>query len=142
MTRLNVINQGTNTYCGPAVLSSITGISTDEAARLVNEVRKLPPNTSVRGVYSHELDSAFRKLGYKVNEQDFPRKTSIYSCMFYITKPGIYLFYIPHHVIAIEITDDKKRYIIDNHTKKPLNLSVSSRLGQKVLTATRISKDA
>lgn len=139
--KLQPVNQASNTYCGPAVLSSITGISTDEAANLINQIRKVSPSTSVRGVWPLELDEAFRRLGYKVQEMDFPRKTSIYSTMFYITKPGIYLFYIPHHVISIEITEDNKRYIIDNHTKKPLNLSVSARLGQKVLTATRISKD-
>ena len=139
MTSLKQINQGVNTFCGPSVLSAIAGITTDEAAVLINEIRKTP-HASVRGVYSHELDAAFRSLGYKVYEQDFPRKTSIYSCMFFITKPGVYLFYIPHHVIAIEIAEDGKRYIIDNHTKKPLNLSVSARLSQPVLTATRIVK--
>jgi len=51
---------------------------------------------------------------------------------------GVYLFYVINHVVAIEIGEDGKRYIIDNHTKSPLTLGSSSRLTQKVLAVVKV----
>lgn len=140
MTNLKIVNTVENTFCGPAVISSIAGISTDEAAKLINQVRHVAPDTKVIGVFNHELREVFRGLGYKTEDMRDFYGQSIYSSMFSLNNAGIYLFYVPGHVIVIEIADDGKRYLVDNHTKKPLNLGVSSRLGQRVKWVTRISK--
>lgn len=137
---LNPVNQGENKYCGPAVLSSITGISTDEAERIINSVRNVDVSRKVTGVWANELRKALEILGWK--SYDIPKvgRRSIFSCMMTMNSPGVYLFYIPHHVLAIEIGNDGKRYILDNHTKKALSLSNSARLGQRVLAVVKVEK--
>lgn len=136
---INPINQGKNQFCGPAVLSSIAGISTDEAEGIINSLRNHSIDRHVTGVYSHELNKAFEKLGWKVYQIPRTAGRSIYLLMLTMTEPGIYLFYLHTHVVAIEI-DGNKRYLIDNHTKSPLNLSSSARLGQKVIGVVKLER--
>lgn len=137
---LNNINTGENKFCGPAVISAIAGISTDEAEKVINKVRNYNLDRRVTGVWANELRKALEILGWKAYDIWGVNGKSIYSLMFTITKPGIYLFYIHSHVVGIEICEDGKRYIIDNQTKKPLNLSSSARLGQRVIAVTRIER--
>lgn len=40
MTSLNPVTQGFNKYCGPAVLSIVTGKSTDECADAISRVTR------------------------------------------------------------------------------------------------------
>lgn len=138
---LQEINKGKNDFCGPAVLSSITGISTDEAEKVINTVRGSKSlDRRVTGVWQHELNSAFEYLGWNVYHIPNVANKSIYFLMMTMSEVGVYLFYLPSHVIAIEIAADGKRYIVDNHTKRPLGLSNSARLGQKVLAVVKVEK--
>lgn len=137
---INPIKQGNNTFCGPAVISAITGISTDEAEAVINSVRGKDSDRKVTGVYNNELSKAFESLGWKAYNIPGVYGRTIYSLMFTMSIPGVYLFFVSHHVIAIEITISGRRYIIDNHTKNPLNLSNSARIGQKVIGVTRLEK--
>ena len=138
--QIKPINEGNNKFCGPAVLSAIAGITTDEAEKLINSVRNVKEDRKVTGVYNHELNASFEKLGYKVYHLPSTHGRSIYFLMMNISSPGIYLFYVHGHVVAIEIETSGKRYLIDNNTKSPLNLSSSARLGQKVIGVVKLEK--
>ena len=140
MTNLNTINTGENKFCGPSVISAIAGISTDEAEKVINSARNYNLDRRVTGVTNHELNAAFEKLGYKIYHIPGVGRKSIFSLMYSMSAVGIYLFYVSYHVVAIEISSDGKRYLIDNHSKKPLNLSNSARLGQKVLAVVKLEK--
>lgn len=56
--------KGGNRWCGPAVISFISGISTDEASLLV---RSQTGRRKVTGIYTAEVDRALRALGYKLS---------------------------------------------------------------------------
>jgi len=140
MTNLNTINTGENKYCGPAVLSAICGISTDEAEKVINSVTNHNLDRRVTGVWNHELNAAFESLGWKAYQIPGVGRKSIFSLMYTMSAVGIYLFYLSSHVVAIEISSDGKRYLIDNQSKKPLNLSNSARLGQKVVGVVKLER--
>ncbi len=136
---LSPIKQGSNQYCGPAVISSITGKSTDEIARMVQQLRGKARPVSV--MYSSEIRAILEQCGYVCYDLILTKGTSI----FYLLQtrkflPGIYLFYVPGHVVVLEFTSEGLSYIVDNHTKSPLTLSASSRLTQRVLSFVKVEK--
>lgn len=53
--------KGQNRYCGPAVISFIAGIDTDEAAHLI---RHQTGKRAVRGTHTYQVRDALRALGY------------------------------------------------------------------------------
>lgn len=55
---------GKNRYCGPAAISAITGISTDDAAAVVRHLH--PGRGPVKGMHNSELVGALEKLGARV----------------------------------------------------------------------------
>ena len=66
--KLNAVNHGTkatdkNRYCGPSVISAVTGLTTGEAARLI---RAVTGKASVKGTYASELIGAFAKCNIEV----------------------------------------------------------------------------
>lgn len=137
-----VQNQDMNRFCGPAVISSIVGITSAQAEELILQVRnkKRETTTGVKGVWSDELAEVFKRLEYNVTYLPRVRGYSIYTLMMVVKEPGVYIFFVPHHVIAIEIGSNGDRYICDNQSKKPLSLSSSARLGQRVTCVMRIEK--
>ena len=52
MTNLKAVNVGMNKYCGPAVLSILTGKSTDECARVISSING---SYNVAGVQLNDL---------------------------------------------------------------------------------------
>lgn len=56
---------GRNSYCGPAAISTITGASTDLAAKLI---RRKTGAQSVKGAYFSDLAYAFDCLGFKASD--------------------------------------------------------------------------
>ena len=66
--KINPVNNGTkktdrNRFCGPAVISSITKMTTAEAARLI---RHFTGERKVTGTHTHDLISSFNACGVKV----------------------------------------------------------------------------
>ena len=55
--------KASNRYCGPAILSILTGLDTTETARLL---RHVGGRTRIRGTYTHEVERALSKLGYSM----------------------------------------------------------------------------
>lgn len=135
MTTLNPVKQGTNTYCGPAVLASLAGITTDEAEKLINQLRN--KTTPVKGVYLHEIRAILQRLGYSCT----PVKAGNSLFMFLTTaKEGKYLIQVPSHFVLVEVTADGKRYFLDNHTREAISGASSARLGQQVVSALKVWK--
>ena len=54
--------EGRNSYCGPAAISTVAGVTTDEAARIIRERRAY--YRPVRGCHYYEVLQALNLLGY------------------------------------------------------------------------------
>ena len=129
MTNLKDVNFGINQFCGPAVLSAFTGKTTDECAAVISIITG---KMEIRGVNTHHLIKALEKLRFKVEKQRVYGYTLYAVLNYLINKDGLYLITVPRHFIAIEVKD-KQVYIVDNHTKEPINAAGSSRLTQNVV---------
>jgi hypothetical protein len=137
MTNLKTVNVGLNRYCGPAVLSILTGKSTDECARVIGSING---QYSIAGVQLSHLLQAANKLGYDY----YPviPANSLYGTIVRIAmanEDGMYIITVPNHFVVIEVKD-KRAFFCDNHTKEPIPASSSARLGQSVVGAHRVIK--
>jgi hypothetical protein len=135
MTKLNAVNIGMNKFCGPAVLSILTGKSTDECARVISSVNG---QYKVEGVQLNDLLRAADKLGF--DQIPISPSGSLFSTLTrLVTDDGMYIVTVPSHFIAIEVSE-KKIYFCDNHTKEPMPAAASARLLQKVLAVHQVIK--
>jgi len=128
MTNLKEINFGLNQFCGPAVMSALTGKSTDECASVIMSITG---NTEVRAVNIDSLIKAFKMLRFDMNEINTMASTLYGNLSALSDKPGMYIVVVPKHVVAVEVTEDKHLYLVDNHSKSPLAAESSARLSQK-----------
>lgn len=128
MTNLHAINFGVNQFCGPAVMSALTGKSTDECAAVISAVSG---RQEIKAVQVAHLIEAFKRLKFEMKE--LPRLGySLFTNLSALSnKPGMYIVLVPKHVVAVEVTEDKKLYLVDNHSKDPLPAEGSARLSQK-----------
>lgn len=129
--------QGINKFCGPSVLSAIAGITTDEAESLIQRITG--SSRAVRGVYMSDLKKAFQSIGYNTADVQWIGHSVFSAVVGLHGRDGTYVFMVPGHFIAIESNGNKK-YICDNHTKEPINVSSSARLGMKVVSLFRVWK--
>lgn len=141
MTRLNPVNIGMNKFCGPAVLSILTGKSTDECANVISSING---QYRVEGVQLIHLMQAASRLGF--DNQSVNTGGSLYSTLTRIVKDdGIYVLTVAgqnqsqNHFVVIEV-HDKKIYFCDNHTKEVMPAASSARLLQKVLSTHKVFK--
>jgi hypothetical protein len=131
------INQvhGKNIYCGPAVLSSITGLSTDEIATRINRNRALPDYYEVTGAYLHELKQVLTDLNFPSQEVPYYSDSSVFNVLSTIKQDGYYIALIgplrPHFLLLEK--KGNNRFLCDNHTKTPMRAEGSARLSQRVL---------
>ncbi len=135
MVNMNPIQFGTNQFCGPSVISAICGITTDEAVAVLQNV--IGNTRKVTGVYERDLIKAFDRLNYRSTKWRILGR-SIFSNMLSLVD-GVYVFMVPGHYVAIEV-NGSHRYICDNHTKSPINVSSSARLGMKVVSILKVEK--
>jgi len=128
VTSLKEINFGINSYCGPAVLSALTGESTDRCAAVISAVSG---KKEIKAVNRVHLAEALRRLRFDVKETDFKGST-LFGVLFRMKQSeGLYVVHVPHHVVAVEIKGTEI-YICDNYCKTPLDIKQSARLMQKV----------
>lgn len=124
------VNQGSNIYCGPAVLSIVSGKNTDECAKVINKIRGKSSYSEVKEIYSEtELPKALDLLGFDCNKVPNLEDASL-LWTFHLIKnmDGMYIVQVPKHVVAIEVKEGKILFC-DNHTKEPMNAANSARLG-------------
>lgn len=130
---INNLREGYNKFCGPAVLSIITGKSTDECADVISRVTG---EYKVKGVHIYDLLKAMKKLDMEYEQKD-SSGTLYATIIHHINDNGMYIISTPTHYVVIEILD-KKVYFCDNHTKEPIQASSSARLGNQVITIHRV----
>ena len=137
MTNLKEINFGLNQFCGPSVVSALTGKSTDECASVIMSITG---RAEVRAVNIKDLIAAFGRLRFDMIEIN---KTaySLYGNLNALSaKQGMYIIVVPKHVVAAEVTEDNKIYLVDNHSKSPLPAEGSARLSQKCEAVYKITE--
>jgi hypothetical protein len=143
MPNLNEVNIGMNRYCGPAVLSILTGKNTDHCAAAIY---KVAPSYRGEGVHINDLLRALDNLGF--NQESVPAGNTLYGSLTRIVvRDGMYIVglhpddpkKVEGHMVCIEV-EDKKIYFCDNHTKVIMPASQSARLLQRVKYIYRVSK--
>lgn len=132
------VNLGLNQFCGPAVLSILTGLDTDTCAEAITEVNG---KHKITGVNSHDLIKAGNNLGLEFEENEiFQGRSLFWTASVLVNFEGMYLITIPKHYIAIEV-HNKQIQICDNHTKTPIDLQNSARLSQKIEKVWKVTKE-
>lgn len=128
MTSLKDINFGLNQYCGPSVLSALTGRSTDECAAVISAISG---RQEIKAVQMGHLIEAVKRLRFDVISIKVP-SFSLFGVLSHISKnEGMFIVGLPRHVVAVEICQEKI-YFIDNHTKHAIDAAGSARLIQRV----------
>ncbi len=135
MTNLNAAKLGMNRFCGPAVLSILTGKSSDECALVIS---KINGNYNVTGVNINHLLQALDKLGFDQIHIKTVEGASLYRTLIQLALiDGMYVLWIGNHYVCVEVTA-KKIYFCDNHTKEPIPAESSAHLGMKVVNVYRV----
>jgi len=135
MTNLKSVNVGMNKFCGPAVLSILTGKSTDECASVISRING---QYSVSGVQLNDLLKAADKLGF--DSIPATKGNTLYGTLVRLAnEDGMYIITVPNHFVTIEVAN-KRAYFCDNHTKEPIPAASSARLSQQVLAANKVIK--
>lgn len=132
---LNAVNIGMNKYCGPAVLSILTGKSTDECARVIGSING---KYTIEGVELGHLLQAAERLGF--DNEKINHSASLFGTLIrLVNNDGVYIVAVAKHFVAIEVTD-RKILFCDNHTKEPMPASGSARLEQSVKAIYKVTK--
>jgi hypothetical protein len=133
MTNLKQVNIGFNEFCGPAVLSILTGKNTDECARAITTVSG---KYEVEGVKLYHLLMAAEQLGF--TNKSYPAGGTLFGVLIRLAKDnGIYIVTVKRHFIVIEVKDGRA-YLCDNHTKSPIDAGHSARLQQQVIAINKV----
>jgi translation elongation factor EF-1beta len=132
---LKPINFGVNKFCVPAVMSALTGRSTDECAAVITSING---KQEIKAVNIPDIILAFRKLRYEVTEQPVRARTLYGILNKLVGVDGLYLIIVPHHIVAIRIEDGQIQ-ICDNASREPLDARSSARLTQQVERIFKIS---
>lgn len=128
------VKEGFNKFCGPAVLSILTGKSTDECA---NVISRISGSYKVTGVQLNHLLEAASKLGF-TQESITPKRSLFSTIISIVDRDGMYIVTLPNHFVVLEIKN-KEVFFCDNHTKHPIKAASSARLGQEVIAIHRVS---
>jgi len=136
MTNLNAANIGMNKYCGPAVLSILTGKNTDECAKVIASING---SYKVEGVFLNDLLRAANRLGF--DNKSIPPANSLFATLtrLAVNGDGMYIVSLSDHFVAIEV-NQRKIYFCDNHTREPIPAASSARLLQKVVAVNQVFK--
>jgi len=125
---------GLNQYCGPSVLSALTGRSTDSCAAAIAAVSGA---RVVKAVQITHLVEAAKRLGFLTDPIPVPARSLFGVISAIISRDGFYIVMVPNHVVAVEIKE-KTAFFIDNNTKRAINAAASARLTQEVIKVWQI----
>lgn len=137
MTNLKEVKFGFNKYCGPSVLSILTGRSTDDCAAVISKINK---QYQVAGVQPDHLLRAAEQMGFDTAAVPVSGYSLYRALTMLVNADGLYIIVVPQHFVVIEV-QDKKIYFCDNHTKEPIPAASSARLGMEVLKCNRVTKN-
>ena len=125
---------GINEYCGPAVLSALTGKSTDLCAAVISAVSG---KNVIKAVEYNHLLEAIKRLNFEAQIVSIPARSLFGVISALINIDSKYIIAVPNHYVAVEIIS-KTAFFIDNHTKQPMNAIASARLTQEVKMVWRV----
>jgi hypothetical protein len=138
MPNLKAVEFGFNRFCGPSVLSILTGRSTDDCAKAITKVNGM---YDVRGVYTKDLLEAAKVMGFKSKDM-YVGEVSLYRALMSIARTeGLYIVTVTGHFVCVEVTAEHNLYFCDNHTKEPIPAASSARLGMQVVSVHKVEKD-
>jgi len=100
MTELKKINFGLNHYCVPAVMSALTGRSTDECAAVITSING---KQEIKAVNVPDIIKAFKKLNLIIDEVPPAARTLFGVLSSLAAKDGTYLILVPRHIVAIRV---------------------------------------
>lgn len=124
------IQFGENTFCGPSAIAALVGCNTDTAEFYIQQV--IGTTRRIKGVTNEEIVKTLDLLGYDCERFEIVEDSTLFGSIPYIaTRNGCYLVTIPGHFITLE-TKGSRVTLLDNHTKTPLNIAASARLGQRI----------
>lgn len=128
--KMHSVSEGMNKFCGPAVLSIVTGKNTDECADAISRVSG---KYTVTGVTIDNLIKAAKLLRVTIE----PMKTNSYMLFGAASQlsyhpPGMYIVLLKGHFVCIEVTANKQVLFCDNHTKEPIDAASAARMSSKV----------
>lgn len=136
--KLKAVEFGYNKYCGPAVLSILTGRSTDECAKVISQVSK---QYTVVGVTLTDLMESARRLGFNTENMHIDGMSLFRALLTLAPKgDGTFIVNVPNHWVCIEVTDGKL-YFCDNHTKEPIPAASSARLSMPALAVWKLTRN-
>ena len=138
MSDLKSVNFGMNKYCVPAVMSALTGRSTDECAAVITSING---RQEIKAVNVPDIIKAFKKLRFDIEEQPLSARTLFGMLNRLASKDGSYLIIVPKHIVAIKIEEGQIQ-ICDNASKEPLDAHASARLTQQVDMVFKITQRA
>jgi hypothetical protein len=118
-------------------MSALTGKSTDECASIIMSITG---RAEVRAVEVKYLIEAFKRLRFDMTPINKTSYTLFGNLSSLSTKHGMYIILVPKHVVAVEVTEDNKIYLVDNHSKFPLPAEGSARLSQKCEAVYKITE--
>jgi hypothetical protein len=141
MTNLKSVVIGQNKYCGPAVLSILTGRNTDDCAYAISRVNG---KYQITGVELPDLLKAASNLGFDSQSVNIAGSLFMVITQLVVqdkdgSNDGMYIVTLPKHFVTIEV-NNKKVYFCDNHTKEPISAAASARLGQAVVGLHKVTK--
>jgi hypothetical protein len=136
MTNLKPVTEGFNKFCGPAVLSILTGKSTDECAQVISRINGA---YNVSGVLLTDLLKACDKLSFDQRLITADGNSLYRELMTLVNTNGMYIVTLASHFVCIEVKD-KQIFFCDNHTKNPITAASSARLGQQVIAIHKVTE--
>ena len=128
MNELKSVNFGLNKYCVPAVMSALTGRSTDECAAVITSING---RQEIKAVNTEDIIKAFKKLRFDIVNQIVYSRTLYGNLQRLASQDGNYLIIVPKHIVAIRVENEQIQ-ICDNQSKEPLDARNSARLTQQV----------
>ena len=138
MPNLKAVEFGFNKFCGPSVLSILTGRNTDECALAISRING---QYSVTGVLLSDLIKAANKLGFDTIGMGL-NDISLYRALITLAGKGNaqYIVAVTGHFVCVEVTDGRI-FFCDNHTREPIPAASSARLGMRVEAVTKVVKN-
>ena len=108
--------KGRNRYCGPAVISALTGCTTDEAAVVI---RSISFQESVKGVHTHHLRRALHAFNVATYSQRDVKGKTLTQWLKATDRPSgkVFLVVAGNHFQIVT----GRRYL-DNATKTPVSV--------------------
>ena len=131
--KLNSVT-GKNRFCGPAALSTLAGITTDDASRLI---RRFSGKASTMGVHSIHLIKAIRASGLTVGGRRSVFENVTVNQWANAMSPGCYLVTVTHHYMVVRITKTTKT-MVDSMNREPISLKEAKGSRRRVKAYRRI----